>query len=211
MTYAPNVPSLSVTGELVVEDIRTVMLAEFASDVGVREILMDPSSAVVPEVEDRPVEAPMAKTAISEAVAGILEETEQAAADPMLNEPFPTRPVAAASGIRLHRVIAPDHKIVTQFDAEKDMTPLDFLGEDGATVAVAQPGDVYSWKLIKLGPANGNVAPILAMRAATGEESAALDEMYPGWLEACKRFDAAVVVESKPIDPALLPPPAILQ
>jgi hypothetical protein len=211
VTYAPNVPALSVTGELVVEDIRAVLLAEFASDVGVREILMDPASAVAPEAPDALPQPPLAKSAISEAIGEALQPSEQEAetADSMLHEPFPTRPVAAASGVRLHRVIGPDHKVVTQFDAEKDMTPLDFLGEDGAVVAVTHPGDVYSWKLIKLGPANGNVAAILAMRIASDEESKALDEMYPGWLEACKKFDAQNAA-AKDFDPGL-PPPVLPQ
>ena len=207
MTYAPNVPALSVTGDLVVEDMSAVMLAEFASDVGIREILMDPASAVAPEVPDALPLPPLAKSAISEAISDVMQPAEpvvEEGVDPLLHEPFPTRPVAAASGVRLHRVIGPDHKVVTQFDAEKDMTPLDFLGEDGAVVAVTHPGPVYEWKLVKLGPANGNVAAILAMRLATAEEGAVLDGMYPGWLEACKKFDEQNAV--KTFEPGLPPP-----
>ena len=194
MTYAPNVPSLSVTEELQVQDIRTVMLAEFTPGAGVREVMLDPASAEAAE-EISPDE--------------IAEPTE---ADVLAGEAFPTRPVAAAAGLRLHRVIAPDHKIVTQFDAALDKTPLDFLGETGAVVAVAQPGDVYSWKLIQLGSVSGdgNVAPIMAIREATPEEGTALDEMYPGWLSACRAFDAAGN-DYRATKAPNMPPPALLQ
>lgn len=195
MTYAPNVPSLSVTDDLHVDDIRAVMLAEFAAGAGVREVMLDPASAEAPE-EIEPGE--------------IAEPTD---ADVLAGEAFPTRPVAAASGLRLHRVVAPDHKIVTQFDAALDKTPLDFLGETGAVVAVAQPSDpLYFWKLVQLGSVSGdgNVAPIMAIRDATADEAAALSEMYPGWLEACRAFDVAGS-EHRAVKAPNMPPPALLQ
>ncbi len=195
MTYAPNVPSLSVTNDLHVEDIRTVMLAEFAASAGVREVMLDPTSAAAPE-ELEPGE--------------IAEPTD---ADVLAGEAFPTRPVAAASGLRLHRVVAPDHKVITQFDAALDKTPLDFLGETGAVVAVAQPAEPqYFWKLVQLGSVSGdgNVAPIMAIRDATSEEAEALNEMYPGWLKACHAFDVAGT-EYRNTKAPNMPPPALLQ
>ena len=198
MTYSANVPSLSVTDQLNVEDIGAVFLAEFTPGEPVREILMDPSSALPPEVPQEE-----------------LPEGEELTPEQLLaSESFPTTPVASASGLRLHRVIGPDRQVVAQFDATADRCPLDFLGETGAVVAVAQPGREYSWKLIQFGPASkdGNVAPILAMRPADEAETAALNEMYPGWLEAVRRFDeeAAAQAASAP-EPIIMPPPAMAQ
>lgn len=222
MTYSPNVPSLSVTGDLQLEDIRKVYLAEFAEGAPVREVLMDPASAATPQTPsaDLPApegfeKAPIAE-AVEEAVVAIVEEA-QANMTPeelLASESFPTKPVAAASGLRLHRVVAPDHSVVTQYDANRDCTPLDFLGETGAVVAVAQPGREYSWKLIQFGPASkdGNVAPILAMRPADEAETSALNEMYPGWLEAVRRFDEEAAAQTAVApEPIVMPPPSLVQ
>lgn len=191
MTYSPNVPAVTVSEDLQVSDIRKVLLAEFAGGAPVRELLMDLASAEPPEP---PVEAGKAPT------------PEQMLA----MESFPTKPVSSASGLRLHRVLSPAHEVVTQFDANRDLTPLDFLAEAGAVVAVSQPGPVYSWKLVQLGrpSEDGNIAPILAMRAADETEAAALDEMYPGWLENCRRFDEQTAA-AEATSPTL-PPPALL-
>jgi hypothetical protein len=206
MTYTPNVPEMLVTDQLDVPNIRDVFLAEFSDTAPIREVLMDPTSAEPPETEDvpeAPVEAPV-------------EEKSMTTEELMAQESFATRPVASASGLRIHRVIAPDHSVVTQFDAELDRTPLDFLGDKGAVVASARPGDPYTWQLIGLGglSPDGNVAPITGTRPATADEAAALDEMYPGWLAACAKFDAerAAEIAAEAINAAAmpsLPPPSI--
>jgi hypothetical protein len=171
-------------------------LAEFAPGEPVREIMLDPSSAAPPE-------APLEE-------AGEDVSPEQLLA----SESFPTTPVASASGVRLHRVISPARKVVAQFDANTDRCPLDFLGETGAVVAVAQPGDVYTWKLLHLGPMSedGNVAAILAMRLANEAETERLNAMYPNWLEKCKEFDAQqaeadALTAGRPV----MPPPQLVQ
>ena len=198
MTYSANVPSLSVTEQLDVEDIEAVFLAEFTPGEPVREILMDPSSALPPEVPQEE-----------------LPEGEELTPEQLLaSESFPTTPVASASGLRLHRVIGPDRQVVAQFDATADRCPLDFLGETGAIVATTQPGTPYTWKLVQMGPASedGNVAPILAMRAATEQETERLNEMYPGWLEACKKFDEQAAAEADAVsDLPVMPAPKLVQ
>ena len=203
MTYAPNVPGMLVTDQLNVPDIQAVFLAEFSDTAPVREILMDPTSAEPPEQGGE---------------TGEPESDEQPATpeELMAQESFPTRAVATASGLRIHRIIAPDHTIITQFNAELDRTPLDFLGEKGAIVASARPGDPYSWQLTGLGALSqdGTVAPIVGVRPATAEESAALDRMYPGWLDACAKFDAEKAAEeaAAALAAAALPnlPPPVL-
>lgn len=197
MTYEPNVPSLSVTDQLVLDNINEVFLAEFSPNSGVREVLMDPTSAVAPD------ESPLSGE----------ESSDESVKDILASESFPTRPVATAAGIRLHRVISPAREVVAQYDAERDMTPMDFLGESGAVVAVAQPGETYTWKLVQIGPtsSDGNVAPIIAMRPANASETAQLDEMYPGWLEACRKFDAEAQATSRSDESPGLPPPVFPQ
>jgi hypothetical protein len=167
---------------------------------------MDPTSAEPPETED----------VLEEAVEEAVDEKPMTTEELMAQESFATRPVASASGLRIHRVIAPDHSVVTQFDAELDRTPLDFLGDKGAVVTSARPGDPYTWQLIGLGglSPDGNVAPITGTRPATADEAAALDEMYPGWLAACAKFDAerAAEIAAEAINAAAmpsLPPPSI--
>jgi hypothetical protein len=206
MTYTPNVPEMLVTDQLDVPNIRDVFLVEFSDTAPIREVLMDPTSAEPPETEDVP------EAAVEEAV----DEKPMTTEELMAQESFATRPVASASGLRIHRVIAPDHSVVTQFDAELDRTPLDFLGDKGAVVASARPGDPYTWQLIGLGglSPDGNVAPITGTRPATADEAAALDEMYPGWLAACAKFDAerAAEIAAEAINAAAmpsLPPPSI--
>lgn len=206
MTYTPNVPEMLVTDQLDVPNIRDVFLVEFSDTAPIREVLMDPTSAEPPETEDVP-EAP-----VEEAV----DEKPMTTEELMAQESFATRPVASASGLRIHRVIAPDHSVVTQFDAELDRTPLDFLGDKGAVVTTARPGDPYTWQLIGLGglSPDGNVVPITGTRPATADEAAALDEMYPGWLAACAKFDAerAAEIAAEAINAAAmpsLPPPSI--
>ena len=206
MTYTPNVPEMLVTDQLDVPNIRDVFLVEFSDTAPIREVLMDPTSAEPPETEDVP-EAP-----VEEAV----DEKSMTTEELMAQESFATRPVASASGLRIHRVIAPDHSVVTQFDAELDRTPLDFLGDKGAVVTTARPGDPYTWQLIGLGglSPDGNVVPITGTRPATADEAAALDEMYPGWLAACAKFDAELAAEiaAEAINAAAmpsLPPPSI--
>ena len=206
MTYTPNVPEMLVTDQLDVPNIRDVFLVEFSDTAPIREVLMDPTSAEPSETEDVP-EAP-----VEEAV----DEKPMTTEELMAQESFATRPVASASGLRIHRVIAPDHSVVTQFDAELDRTPLDFLGDKGAVVTTARPGDPYTWQLIGLGglSPDGNVVPITGTRPATADEAAALDEMYPGWLAACAKFDAerAAEIAAEAINAAAmpsLPPPSI--
>ena len=202
MTYTPNVPEMLVTDQLDVPNIRDVFLVEFSDTAPIREVLMDPTSAEPPETEDVPEEA--------------VDEKPMTTEELMAQESFATRPVASASGLRIHRVIAPDHSVVTQFDAELDRTPLDFLGDKGAVVTTARPGDPYTWQLIGLGglSPDGNVVPITGTRPATADEAAALDEMYPGWLAACAKFDAerAAEIAAEAINAAAmpsLPPPSI--
>ena len=202
MTYTPNVPEMLVTDQLDVPNIRDVFLVEFSDTAPIREVLMDPTSAEPPETEDVP-EAPV-------------DEKPMTTEELMAQESFATRPVASASGLRIHRVIAPDHSVVTQFDAELDRTPLDFLGDKGAVVTTARPGDPYTRQLIGLGglSPDGNVVPITGTRPATADEAAALDETYPGWLAACAKFDAerAAEIAAEAINAAAmpsLPPPSI--
>ena len=83
-------------------------------------------------------------------------------------------------------------------------------------MASARPGDPYTWQLTGLGglSPDGNVAPITGTRPATADEAAALDEMYPGWLAACAKFDAerAAEIAAEAINAAAmpsLPPPSI--
>ena len=209
MTYAPNVPEMLVTDQLEVADIQTVFLAEFSDTAPIREVLMDPTSAEAPDADEE-------AAAGEEPAEGGADEAPMTPEELMAQESFATRPVASASGLRIHRIIAPDHTTVTQFDAELDRTPLDFLGDKGAIVASARPGEPYTWQLTGLGAlsADGNVAPITGTRPATAEESAALDAMYPGWLAACSKFDAerAAEVAAEAISAASmpnLPPPSL--
>ena len=181
--YQANVPSLASNDSIEVTDPRTILLAEFADGPAIRELMLDPAA--------------------SEA------ELERVAAEG--DEYFPTRAVAGATGVRLHRVIAPDHGVVTQFNAETDRTPLDFLNPNGAVLAVATPGETYTWCLVALGATSkdSTVAPVLGVRAATPEESAVLDEIYPGWLDACRRFDELAATQPT-LDPkSVMPPPAL--
>ena len=210
MTYTPNVPEMLVTDQLDVPNIRDVFLAEFSDTAPIREVLMDPASAEPPETEGVP------EASVEEVVEEAVDEKPMTTEELMAQESFATRPVASASGLRIHRVIAPDHSVVTQFDAELDRTPLDFLGDKGAVVASARPGDPYTWQLTGLGglSPDGNVAPITGTRPATADEAAALDEMYPGWLAACAKFDAerAAEIAAEAINAAAmpsLPPPSI--
>lgn len=184
--YNPNVPELLVSGELEVPNIRAVFLAEFADGAPIREVLMDPASAAPVEAEGDEAEGDGSGAALPEIDAAA------SPADLLEQESFPTKPVMTASGLRIHRVIAPDHSVVTQYDAGADRTPLDFLDVGGAVLASTRPGDPYTWQLMGLGKPSpdGTIVPVTGVRAADAAESAALDEMYPGWLEACRKFDA---------------------
>lgn len=181
--YQANVPSLTASESVEVANPRTILLAEFADGPAIRELMLDPTASE--------------------------SELERVAAEG--DEYFPTRAVAGAVGVRLHRVIAPDHSIVTQFNAEADRTPLDFLSPNGTVLAVATPGEVYTWRLVAIGvPSKDSaVAPVLGIRPATSEESVVLDELYPGWLNACRRFDE-VEANQPTFDPkSVMPPPAL--
>ena len=103
-----------------------------------------------------------------------------------------TNPVAVAKGLRLVRVYSPDREILTEYDANLDKTPLDFInGKEGVIIASARPGTVYTWQLVQMGAASADMsfAPITGVRLATDEESAILDAMYPEWLKLCHQFD----------------------
>jgi hypothetical protein len=103
-----------------------------------------------------------------------------------------TNPVAVAKGLRLVRVYSPNREILTEYDANLDKTPLDFIGDkEGIIIASARPGDTYTWQLVRMGKTSGDMtfAPITGVRLATAEESATLDTMYPEWLTLCQKFD----------------------
>ena len=106
---------------------------------------------------------------------------------------FATKAVAQARGVRLHRVIGPDHAFVTGLDPETERTDLSFLKDRPVTyLASARPGPAeYGWQITAVGnPSGEDVAPVLGTRAATPVEAEALDGMYPGWREQCRAFDA---------------------
>jgi len=158
MSYNPNTSNIVAGAELVVDDIRSVLLAEFADGAPIREVVFDsPAEEGETPEEDQPV----------------------------------GKPLATATGVRLHRVVNSRHEVVTAYDAVKEKTPLDFLKEAGAVLASARPGAVYSWQLsaVRKVEDGSDVAMIEATRLATAEEAEVLNEMYPGWLEACRAFD----------------------
>lgn len=186
-----NLPEILVTDEFEIPDIRAVLLAEFGP-ADLREILMDPTLV---EGSDEPSE----------------DEAPNEEADAAIyNEKFATTPVASAKGVRLHRVIGPDHEVVTQYDAITDSTPLDFIDGGGVVLASTRPGNPYGWQLTHVGQKSedGTIAQILGVCVASDKESAILNEMYPGWLEACELFDEAMLQDALPgidIAPPLLP------
>ena len=157
----PNLPTI-VTGDSFPDPVpREIFLAEFGPDCGVRELAMDPATEIADE-QDADVR-------------------------------FATRAVAQARGIRLHRVIGPDREFVTGLDPETERTDLSFLSSRPVTfLASARPGpDAYGWQITAMGaPQDADVAPVLGTRPATPGEAEVLDEMYPGWLERCREFDA---------------------
>lgn len=101
------------------------------------------------------------------------------------------RPIASATGVRLHRVVDKDYNTVTEYDSVLEKTPLTFLQEHGAILASTRPGPVYTWQLsaVRKVEEGSDIAMIEATRPATPEEAQALDAMYPGWLDACRKFD----------------------
>jgi hypothetical protein len=212
MSYQPNTPAVLVRDQVDVPDVRCVCLAEFGEGSPIREVLMDPASD--------PKDAKSTNHTCSSCAnfTGIFYpgcpcpkdrkvHKSNSACDHFSVHPpgfkptdTPKKPMATASGLRLHSVHAPDGTVLARYDAEQDRTPLDFLKEGPRVVACARPGKTYSWQLVELGKPtpNGNLAPITGARPATTEEGKVLDEMYPGWLASCEKFDKEHAPVEKP-------------
>jgi hypothetical protein len=184
-----SLPQITVTDKFDVPDVRAVLLAEFGPDVGVREIVAAEADPAANEAEAAPATALEEYDAVLEAAAGLEEFPE-------------TVPVAQMSGVRLVRVLDSKvdgagnvlHDLVTAFDAGTGMTPLTFLLGGGAVLASTRPGETYAWQLVKVGQIpdeSATAVQIEGCRLATAEETVTLNEMYPGWLEACKKVDEA--------------------
>ena len=124
-------------------------------------------------------------------------------------------PRALIHSVRLHCVYAPSGATLTRYDFKADRTSLAFMSgyPGGAVLAVAQPGEPYTWLLIGLLPIPGGLddatdLPVTGLRPASPAEAAILDRVYPGWLEACRAFDGrAAAARQAEGDPLLLPPP----
>ena len=182
--YNPNAPKLEAKSDFSIPNIREVFLVEFAEGVPIRELLMSVEDNDA--VDDVPT------------IDGVeTEPVGEIANDPILDEKFPTRPIASASGVRLHRVISPDHKTVTVYNESTNRTPLDFL-TGPAFFATTNPGEVYGWTVIAVTGANPErtLTEIQGVRSATPDETDILNEMYPGWLESCRVFDAIAAEEA---------------
>ena len=204
MTYQPNTQTVLVSERVDVSDIRTVCLAEFGEGPPIREVLMDPTSSAEEKV--RKADRVCGKCANWESSfhpgcpcpeGKIVHKSAIGCENFSVHPPgfkptdTPKNPLATASGLRLHSVHAPDGTVLASYDAESDRTSLDFLKDGSRIVASARPGKPYSWQIVELGmpSQDGSVAPITGTRLATAEESKILDEMYPGWLAACEKFD----------------------
>lgn len=101
-----------------------------------------------------------------------------------------------ARGLRLGRLISivpfQGHEVVTEFDSEKDYTPLDFFFDKDvvfvATVKHRPDEDAVGWAILALRHGNSlrdqrAVLDVLGVVDANEEQAAYLNTHCPGWLE----------------------------
>jgi hypothetical protein len=100
--------------------------------------------------------------------------------------------IASIKGLRLHKVIGQNHKIVSSYDPETDSIPLDFVSAKGVIFACASASEnEYKWKLIKTDAPleDGKTLPITGIKFANKFESSELNKIFPNWLNKCKEYD----------------------
>jgi len=171
-----NLPTVCVSPYLDVPNPAACLLAEFSDAAPVRHVLFDPAT-VSGSRHDRRKKAKLAEKAAAQGLA-------------------------AVHSLRLHKVYSPAGELLTSYDPEADRTPLTFMASfpEGAVLAVAQPGEPYTWRLMGLDPLpeSGTDAPglpITGSRPATLEEASVLDATYPNWLKACQEMDERLAAE----------------
>jgi hypothetical protein len=171
-----NVPEIHVTAEF--DELNSsdpIYLAEFVMGPPVREILMDVDGNIIEEVK----------------IDG----------DDTIDESIPNlqaKPLAAAKGLRLHRVYDIYNNIVTEYDAKLDKTPLKPL-LDNVYFITAHPGDTYTWKILKLGKytEGKDIIPIVGIRDATETETNDFNEIFPNWLRLVKELDLQILKDEE--------------
>lgn len=168
MTYNPNADQLTISNEVVVDDIHKVLLAEFAEGSPIREVLFD--------VEENPED----------------DQLEAIPTRPLMQ----AHGVRLHRVIRF--LGDGRHEVVTEYNPQQEVTSMEFLAEGGVVVATATPGPKYTWSLAALSKCNEDkrYSSVLGVRQATDEEAAELNLMYPNWLSASQKFDEAEAIKN---------------